>query len=117
MTVIPELAGIPWQRKTLHVSDPAWPWWIPDEAPGGLGSPELWMDEAALDMYGQGDAAPAVTVRPEPGRQQAAVSWIGAIVLFSTHPGPEYPVLYVVESRQTSPANASRPYYVLKRPD
>lgn len=100
------------RRREPRVSTPDRPWWIPDEAPGGLGAPELWMDESAMDMYGRGDAAPAVTVsRASPG------TWIDAIVRFSEHPGLAAPVLYLVESRRTSPANASRPYYVLKRPD
>jgi hypothetical protein len=90
-------------------------WWIPDEAPGGLGSPELWMDEAALDMYRRGDAEPAVIVR-----HNSAVSMIGlvgAVVRFETYPGLEVPVVYTVVSRQTSRANLGRPYYVLKLPE
>lgn len=113
---IPELAGIPWKR-----SGPRWGiWWIPDEAPGGLGHPELWMDEAALEMYVRGDAAPAVTADRKLARD-GGVTWLHVIITFHWYEGiiPDQvpPVLYVVESRRTSPANGTRPYYVLKRPD
>jgi hypothetical protein len=90
-------------------------WWIPDEAPGALGGPELWIDEAALDMYGRGDAAPAVTVTRAPG--QPCTTWIGAVIRFSWHPGLAGPAVYQVISRRWSCENGGRPYYVARWPD
>lgn len=74
------------------------------------------MDCAAMDAYGRGDAAPAVTVSPaSPG------TWIDAIVRFDYYEGivPDSvaPCVYIVDVRRTSPANLNRPYYVLKWPD
>lgn len=100
------------------MSTPDRPWWVADESPGGLGGPEVWADEAALDMYGRGDAAPAVTVAG--GRDYDDPSgnwWAGAVIRFNQHPGITVPVVYVVSCRRWSQANSGRPYYVLKRPD
>lgn len=95
-----------WSRMGAHGE-----WWIADESPGGLGDRELWMDEAALDMYARGDAEPAVTVRdPEAGL-------IGAVIRFSQYPGLRVPVVYKIISRRWSQANDGRPYYVLAWPD
>jgi hypothetical protein len=74
------------------------------------------MDCAAMDWYGRGDAAPAVTVSPaSPG------TWIDAIVRFCFYegiiPALAAPCAYIVDVRRTSPANLNRPYYVLKWPD
>jgi hypothetical protein len=97
---------------TLLLSPPAraarWGfWWIPGEAPGGIGSPELWMDCAALDGYGRGYATVPVTVsRAHPG------TWIDAIVRFSSGDGA--PCAYIVEKRRTSQANLGRPFYVMR---
>lgn len=89
-------------------------WWIPDESPGGLGGEEVWIDESALDMYGRGDARPAVTVRrlsADPG------SWLGASIRFAEYPGLDGPAVYVVMTRRCGPGqvNLGRPYYVLRR--
>lgn len=93
-------------------------WWIPDESPGGLGDREIWIDESALDMYGRGDAAPAVTVTG--GRGSGAHDgnwWLGAVIRFTRHPGLAAPAAYVIRSRRWSLANNGRPYYVATRPD
>jgi hypothetical protein len=96
-------------RQDNHRGRWGW-WWIPDEAPGGIGGPELWMDSAALDSYGH-DGGPLVTVSPaSPG------TWIDALVRFSGFPGLEAPCVYIVDVRRTSGANLNRPYYVLKQP-
>jgi len=88
---------------------------IPDEAPGPVGSPELWIDEAVLDWYVTG-VAPAVTVTP--GR------YIGAVIRFEA--GYDLgngnvlgiPVVYrVVSRRWDSGVNSGRPYYVCTWPD
>jgi hypothetical protein len=108
---LPGLAGLPWKRAARWGI-----WWIPDEAPGGLGSPELWMDCAAMDGYGRGDAAPAVTVS-----QASPQTWLDAIVRFGFYEGiiPDQvpPCVYIVDVRRTSTANLNRPYYVLRWPD
>lgn len=97
----------------LHVPDPAdagrgRPWFVLPESPGGLGDPEVWIDEAALEhvlrvMY-SGPAYIGATVRV--GRKQA---------------GRDDPrgVTYVVAVRRTGPGavNLGRPYYVLQWPD
>jgi hypothetical protein len=87
-------------------------WFVPDESPGALGEREVWIDEAALDMYARGDAEPAVTVRPGeyPGL-------IGAVVRFGEYPGLDAPVVYRILCRRWSQANDGRPYYVLAWPD
>jgi hypothetical protein len=91
-------------------------WWIPDESPGGLGEEEVWIDESAMDMYGRGDAEPAVSVRPA---SEGAGTWLGASIRFSRHPGLAEPVIYAVALRRCGPGlvNLGRPYYVLRRPD
>lgn len=102
-----------WDRQGTHG-----PWWIPDESPGKLGDPEIWVDESAMDMYGRGDAAPAVTVTGGNYADKAGSWWGGAVIRFSAYPGKcETPVIYAVVSRQTSTANLNRPYYVLRWPD
>ena len=92
-------------------------WWIPDESPGGLGDPEIWIDEAALDMYARGDAEPAVTVTPPAGRDPRITSRAGAVIRFNQYPGMPAPVVYVIAVRRWSRANGGRPYYVCKWPD
>ena len=94
------------------------PWWIADESPGGLGAPEIWIDEAAVDMYGRGDAEPAVTVTG--GRHYGARDgnwWLGAVIRFPRHPGLAAPAVYKILSRRWSQANNGRPYYVARWPD
>jgi hypothetical protein len=76
----------------------------------------MWIDESALDMYGRGDAAPAVTVTsrdgmPEPG------SWLGALLRFAVYPGLAAPAAYEIISRAHGPGNLGRPYYVARFPD
>jgi hypothetical protein len=101
-----------WDRVTVDRR----PWWIPDESPGGLGDPEIWADEAAIDMYARGDAAPAVTIRLSPGAD--GLSLHGAIVRFGRHREDLYPpVAYRITCRRWSTCNAGRPYYVLRWPD
>lgn len=94
-------------------------WWIPDESPGKLGDPEIWVDESAMDMYGRGDAGPAVTVTGGRNYADGAGNWWGgAVIRFSAYPGKcEATIAYRVVSRQTSTANLNRPYYVLVWPD
>jgi len=95
-------------------------WWIPDEAPGPVGGPELWIDEAALAYYARGDATPAVTVIPGPGGGR----WIGASIRFAAGYDPggrkilDAPVVYrVVSRRWDAGVNGGRPYYVCTWPD
>jgi hypothetical protein len=104
--------GMHWHRAARHGH-----WWIADESPGGLGDPEIWFDEAALDMYGRGDAAPAVTVTREGQGEAAPGSWLGAVIRFTRHPGLAAPAVYEICSRRWSRANDGRPYYVAKWPD
>jgi hypothetical protein len=107
------LPDVPWKRETPHGG----PWWIADESPGGLGDPEVWLDEAAVDMYGRGDAEPAVTVT-RPGQGEAVPgSWLGAVIRFTRHPGLAAPVVYAIRSRRWSRANNGRPFYVASWPD
>lgn len=99
-----------WDRQGAHGL-----WWIPDESPGKLGDPEIWVDESAMDMYARGDAAPAVTVT---GSRDS--NWHGgAIIRFSSTPGfgGAGPFVYQVVSRRFGPGNLNRPYYVLRWPD
>jgi hypothetical protein len=102
-----------WSRMSRHGQ-----WWIADESPGGLGDPEIWVDEAALDMYGRGDSAPVVTVTG--GRDYEARDgnwWSGAVIRFGPQPGLASAAVYVIVSRRWSQANGGRPYYVLAWPD
>lgn len=102
-----------WDRQGAHG-----PWWIPDESPGKLGDPEIWVDESAMDMYGRGDADPAVTVTG--GRRyedQSGNWWVGAVVRFDVYPGLGTSCVYRVISRRFGPENLNRPYYVLRWPD
>ena len=101
-----QVPGLPWRRRPARWGI----WWIPDEAPGGLGSPELWMDEAALEGYLRGDAAPAVTAARVHAR-----SLVDALVRFDFVPALAGPAVYIVDIRRTSTANLNRPYYVLKQ--
>lgn len=92
------------------------PWWIPDESPGGLGDPEIWADEAAIDMYARGDAGPAVTVRFPADR--TGISLLRSVVRFERHrENLCLPVAYKIDCRRWSTINASRPYYVLRWTD
>lgn len=107
------LPDVPWERATAHGG----PWWIADESPGSLGDAEIWIDEAAMDMYGRGDAGPAVTVT-RPGQETAgAGSWLGAVIRFTRHPGLAAPAVYTILSRRWSQANNGRPFYVAVWPD
>jgi hypothetical protein len=94
------------------------PWWIADESPGILGDPEVWIDESAMDMYGRGDAAPAVTVTGERDYEAPGGNWwFGAVIRFTRHPGLTAPAVYQVTCRRWSTANNGRPFYVAKWPD
>jgi hypothetical protein len=114
--VDPDSIDLPWWREPdRHDQDGRpWPWWIPDEAPGGLGHAELWIDEAALDLYARGDAAPAVTVRHH---VEGAATWTGALIRFNRYPGMKEPAVYRIVTRSHSSANRWRPYYVAVWPD
>jgi len=101
-----------WDRMTMDRR----PWWIPGESPGGLGDPEIWADEAAIDRYARGDAAPAVIICFPADR--AGTSLLRAVVRFERHDREFYPpVAYRIDCRRWSPINAARPYYVLRWPD
>lgn len=123
MTTAADLAAsLPWLRVPDRRDEAGrpWPGWIPEEAPGGLGHPVLWIDEAALDLYGRGDAEPAVTVRHSRDIGVVgwnAVTWIGALIRFERYPGLEGPAIYRVVTRSHSSANRWRPYYVAIWPD
>jgi hypothetical protein len=100
------------------------PWWIPAGSPGTLGDPEIWIDEAALDSYGRGDAEPAVTMtwpygEPVPGDRKALPGiWNGARIRFARHGNDlAEPVVYNVISRRWSRENNGRPYYIVRWPD
>lgn len=107
------LPGVSWTRRTAHGG----PWWVPDESPGGLGDAEIWIDEAAMDMYGRGDAVPAVTVTRTGQEAAPEGSWLGAVIRFTRHPGLAAPAVYKIHSRRWSQANNGRPYYVARWPD
>lgn len=113
MTVAaPLLPGQDLDQVTVGVR----PWWIPDESPGGLGDPEIWVDGDMLDMYARGHAEPAVSVRPERGARMLGL--FGALVRFERHGADlESPAVYKILGRRWSLANGGRPYYVLKWPD
>jgi hypothetical protein len=106
------LPDVPWHRTARHGH-----WWIADESPGGLGSPEVWIDEAAMDMYGRGDAEPAVTVTRDGQGEARSGSWLGAVIRFTRHPGLTAPVVYAISIRRWSLANNGRPFYVAVWPD
>ena len=94
-------------------------WWIPDESPGGPGSPELWADEAALGFLAAG-GEPGITVIADTRGRSGPVPlrWAGARLRFGCPPGEGYrPVTYRVVSRCFGPVNLGRPYYVLKLVD
>lgn len=94
-------------------------WWVADESPGGLGSREIWVDEAAIDMIARGDAKPAITLSagPHDAREPWPDMLIGARVRVNQHPGLSVPVVYKIMCRRWSQANGGRPYYVLAWPD
>jgi hypothetical protein len=99
------------------------PWWLADGSPGALGDPEIWIDEPAMDMYGRGDAAPAVTVTGSP--QHSGVPglpgdrfWAGSCIRFARHGNDlDDAVVYLVISRRWSRENDGHPYYVCVWPD
>lgn len=105
--------------------DEGWrgPWWIPDESPGGIGDPEVWIDAMALDEYGGRDAWLARTVLAGNG----GGPWIGSMLRFSQVPrgqiarevrDPAAPgVVYMIASRRWErDVNHGRPYYVARIP-
>lgn len=100
------------------------PWWIPDESPGGIGDPEVWIDAATLDEYGGKS--------PELIRSVLAGNgggpWIGSVLRFGKIPHAHLPagvldrgypdsVIYMIVARRFSAANHGRPYYVARVPD
>ena len=100
------------------------PWWIPDESPGGVGDPEVWIDAQALDEYGGKNPRLVASVLAGNG----GGPWIGSLLRFGTVPhlrlparvtGRDYPdsILYMIVARRFSQANAGRPYYVARVPD
>jgi hypothetical protein len=114
-------AGNWWRRVRDHWQDREGRhdvWWIADESPGGLGDPEIWIDESAMDMYGRGDADPAVVVTGGvKGRTVTGIWWVGAVIRYNRHPGLDAPVVYEIVSRRWSRDNGGRPYYVARWPD
>jgi hypothetical protein len=90
-------------------------WWIADESPHGLGGPEIWIDEVALDLYGRGDASPAVIIRQSRIGTNGS-RWTGALIQFNAHPGLDKPVAYMLVSRRHSQDNGGRPFYVARWP-
>lgn len=100
------------------------PWWIPDESPGGIGDPEVWIDAGALDSYGGKNPQLVASVLAGNG----GGPWVGALLRFGRlpdgHPPQQvfdrdYPdsIIYMIVARQYSHANAGRPYYVARVPD
>ena len=94
------------------------PWWIPDESPGGIGDPEVWIDAATLDEYGGKS--------PELIRSVLAGNgggpWIGSMLRFGKVPHGSAPrqvpdAVYMIVARRFSAANHGRPYYVARVPD
>lgn len=120
---VPRIAGAdrPLDHGTSRVDVTVLPvrkpiWWIPQHSPGALGDPELWIDESAMDMYGRGDAAPAVIVTGG-GDLAYGGPWIGAVIRFDAYPGLDRPVVYQIRSRRHDQHNLGRPYYVARWPD
>lgn len=105
-----------WNRQGAHGV-----WQLADGSPGGLGDPEIWIDDAAMDMYGRGDAAPGVTVTRPGGPDYGSTAgnwWAGASIRFARHGNDlSEPVVYQVISRCWSQENDGRPYYVCIRPE
>jgi hypothetical protein len=100
------------------------PRWIPDESPGGIGDPEVWIDAQALDEQSGKDPRMIAGVLAGNG----GGPWIGALLRFGKVPhrrppqqvfDKDYPdsVIYMVVARRFSQANAGRPYYVARVPD
>jgi hypothetical protein len=100
------------------------PWWIPDESPGGIGDPEVWIDAGALDNYGGKNPQMVASVLSGNG----GGPWVGALLRFGRLPDGrppqqvfdrDYPdsIIYMIVARQYSHANAGRPYYVARVPD
>lgn len=72
-------------------------------SPGGIGDPEVWVDESAL--------AGASSCN----RSHGVVGMVGAVVRVPQEAG--VPAVYEIISRRWSTANLGRPYYVLRWPD
>lgn len=89
------------------------PWWIPDESPGGLGDPEVWIDAHALDHYG--GMHPPLVAHVLAGN--GGGPWIGRQLRFGNYPGADAAeTVYLVVARRHSTGNDGRPYYVVKLP-
>lgn len=87
-------------------------WWIPDESPGGLGDPEVWIDAQALDHHG-GMHPPLIR---DVLKGNGGGPWIGQLIRFGRYPGTAAAdVTYMVVARRHSQANGGRPYYVASR--
>ena len=86
-------------------------WWIPDESPGGIGAPEVWIDAGTLDNYGGKD--PAIVAHVLAGN--GGGPWIGALLRFGKYPGADEVVIYMIVARRwDNSANGGRPYYVAR---
>lgn len=72
---------------------------VADGSPGGIGSPETWLDADRLECLAWG----------YPGH-----TLVNCAIAFRCN---ETPVTYTVISRRWSLANGGRPYYVLAWPD
>jgi hypothetical protein len=92
------------------------PPWIPDESPGGLGAPEVWIDAHTLDYHG-GMSPPLVTMVLA---GNGGGPWIGRMLQFGNFPGAgdQGLVTYMVVARRwEQDRNHGQPYYVAKIPD
>lgn len=90
------------------------PAWIPDESPGGLGAPEVWIDAHSLDCH-SGLAPVTATVTAGNG----GGPWIGRMLQFGHYPGAERDeITYMIVARRWDrDRNRGQPYYVAKIPD
>lgn len=90
------------------------PAWIPDESPGGIGEPEVWIDAQSLDHHAGLDPRIVSTVLAGNG----GGPWIGRLLQFGRYPGADRDELtyMIVARRWRNGHNRGQPYYVARIP-